>query len=292
MSLIQTLFTENPMMIEITRFRRKFFGGSANTMNSVIVVLAGVVYLGLVMLVWTYRESADPLMLVLLQTGMFTLLAPAMLYGSIAGERERRSWDFLLVAPVTQAQIVCGKFMGAASAILAAAAAFLLPIAIGVVFYRPFGLTPFSGEVTASKGMASMMGDLFEAELLSIAWAFLVCAITIFFSARCRRGFIALGAVLCLLVASLIVWPILVASAGFSGLERELIYFFHPFWVLAQMTTNGAESRQYQADFGWLHGVPQTLIYLGFTAIFLVWAERTLRFADNEVKFIPRRNDA
>ena len=83
------------------------------------------------------------------------------------------------------------------------------------------------------------------------------------------------------------------ASAGFSGLERELIYFFHPFWVLAQISTGGTgDLREYQANFGWLHGFPQTLIYLAFTVIFLVWAERTLRFADNEVKFIPRRNDA
>jgi len=292
MSLIQTLFTENPMMIEITRFRRKFFGGSSNALNSVIVVMAGIIYLGLVMLVWTYRESADPLVVVMLQTGLFTLIAPAMLYGAIAGERERRSWDFLLVAPVTQAQIICGKFMGAASAILATAVAFLLPVTIGIVFFRPYGMSAFSGEVTSSRGFFPVLGDLFEAEMLSIAWGLLVCAVTIFFSARCRRGFIALGAVLSLLIAGLIVWPILVASAGFSGLERELIYFFHPFWILAQISTGGSDLRDYQANFGWLHGFPQAFIYLGFTIIFLVWAERTLRFADNEVKFIPRRNDA
>lgn len=293
MSLIQTLFTENPMMIEITRFRRKFFGGAASALNSVIVALTGVIYVGLVVLVWTYRESADPLVLVMLQTGIFTLLAPAMLYGSIAGERERRSWDFLLVAPVTQGQIVCGKFMGAATAILAAAGLFLLPIIIGIYFYKPYGFSGYGGGYGSATvtNFGNSFGDLVEAELLSITWAMLLCAATIFFSARCRRGFIALGAVLSLVIAGVIIWPILVSSAQFTGLEKELVYFFHPFWNLAQIAGSSRYSED-AANFSWLHGVPQTLIYLGFTVIFLFWTERTLRFADNETKFIARRQDA
>lgn len=295
MSLVRTLFRENPMMIEITRFRRKFFGGSTSALNTVIVTLAGLIYLGVVALVWNYREEADPLVIVILQTGILTIMAPAMLYSSIAGERERRSWDFLLVAPVTQAQIICGKFAGAATAILVTAGLFLLPVGIGFAFSQTY-TAPNYGYPTsdwAPPSTWSRMGDLVEAELLSVAWAMLVCAVTIFFSARCRRGFIALGTTLAFLILGIIVWPILVSSAGFRGLERELVYFLHPFWNLAQIAANGAPMRNdYEADFSWLHGIPQTLIYLGLSVVFLVWAERTLRFADNEVKFIPRRNDA
>jgi ABC-type transport system involved in multi-copper enzyme maturation permease subunit len=287
MSLIKNLFTENPMMIEITRFRRKFLSGRGTSLNSVIVAMAGLIYMGIVALVWTYREAANPIILIFLQTGILTLIAPAMLHGSIAGERERRSWDFLLVAPVTHAQIVCGKFMGAAAAILATALVFLLPIGIGVGFYQTYYYDP-----SGSSNMGSVnIWNLFQAELLSVTWALFVCAITIFFSARCKRGFIALGTTLAFLIAGLIVWPILIGSAGLLGQETHLLNFFHPFWALTQIegVNMGRDDMM-----GWrsLYGFPQSFIYLGLTAVFLAWTERTLRFADNEVKFLPKKKDA
>jgi len=75
------------------------------------------------------------------------------------------------------------------------------------------------------------------------------------------------------------------------AIPAALVYFFHPFWNLSQIAIGG-RMNEYSANFSWLHGIPQTLIYLGFTVIFLIWTERTLRFADNETKFIPRRQDA
>lgn len=287
MSLVKTLFTENPMMIEITRFRRKFFSGRGSALNAVVVGLCGVIYLGIVALVWNYREAANPIILVFLQTGIFTLLAPAMLHGSIAGERERRSWDFLLVAPVTHAQIVFGKFMGAAAAILSTAAVFLLPIAIGVLFYKPYPYGMgynYSGSYQVEPGVN--IWNLLLAEVLSIVWALLVCAMTILFSARCRRGFIALGTTLALLIFGLIVWPILIASSG-PVQEMNLLNFFHPFWALTQIESANA-NRGDIAGWQHLYGFPQILVYLGLTTVFLFWTERTLRFADNEVKFLPK----
>lgn len=283
MRLIKTLFTENPMMIEIVRFRRKFLGGG-NALNSVILAMCGLIYIGIVALVWNYRETANPIILVFLQTGVFTLLAPALLHGAIAGERERRSWDFLLVAPVTQAQIVCGKFAGAAAAMIACAVVLLFPILIGAVFYQQYA---FSGQSTSGVNY----WNLFQAELLSISWGLMVCAMTIFFSARCKRGFIALGTTLFLLVASLIVWPILIASAGMLSSDNNLLNFFHPFWALTQIEF--ANTRN-PSDMNWsaMYGFPQILVYLGMTAVFLVWTERTLRFADTEVKFLPKQKNA
>lgn len=278
MSLMKTLFTENPMMIEITRFRRKFMGGG-NALNSVILAMCGLIYIGIVALVWNYREAANPIILVFLQTGIFTLLAPALLHGAIAGERERRSWDFLLVAPVTQAQIVCGKFAGAAAAMIACAVALLFPVLIGAAFYQQY---PMSGPTTSGVNF----WNLFQAELLSVAWGLMVCAMTIFFSARCKRGFIALGTTLALLVASLIVWPILIASAGMTS-AVGLLNFFNPFWTLMniEMTSSRYNSEELMSG---MYGFPQVVVYFGMTAVFLAWTERTLRFADSEVKFLPK----
>jgi ABC-type transport system involved in multi-copper enzyme maturation permease subunit len=285
MSLVKTLFTENPMMVEITRFRRKFLGARGGSLNSVIFAMCAIIYVGIVALVWNYRDAADPLILVFLQTGILTLLAPALLHGAIAGERERRSWDFLLVAPVSHAQIVCGKFMGAAAALLACSAVFLLPIAIGVVFYEPSSWAYNSG----FERRGSNVWPLIQAELLSVTWGLLVCAMTIFFSARCRRGFIALGTSLAFLVVGLIVWPILIGSAGLLGAEGFIFNFFHPFWAITQLESGGRNPDSISAG---LYGLPQVFTYIGLTAVLLAWTERTLRFADNEVKFLPQKKDA
>ncbi len=285
MKIARMLFTENPMMIEITRFRRKFLGGG-NTLNAVVLAMCGLIYLGILALVWNYREAAHPIGIVFLQTGLFTLLAPALLHGAIAGERERRSWDFLLVAPITQAQIVCGKFMGAAAAILVCAAFLLVPILIGVVFYQGYAYD----HTGASIRTGANLWNLALSESLSISWGLMVCAMTIFFSARCKRAFIALGTVLALLVGSLIVWPILTVSATL-GSPDTLLNFFHPFWALTQIEDSSQPFREETLRNG-LYGLPQIFVYIGMTAVFLAWTERTLRFADTEVNFLPKQKNA
>ena len=37
-----------------------------------------------------------------------------------------------------------------------------------------------------------------------------------------------------------------------------------------------------------LYGIPQILVYLALTVGFLVYAEKTLSFPDNEVRFMPQ----
>ena len=290
MSWWRSLFTENPMMVEITRFRRKFFGSGGSAVNGVILALTLMIYIGILALVWYFREDANPIYLIFLQTFLFTLLGPSMLHAAIAGERERRSWDFLLVAPVSHGQIVTGKFMGAGAAILACAVALVLPIAIGVAFYERSN-TYYIPNSLGDRTFWSAAWNIALAEALSISWGFVVSAMTLFFSARCKRGFVALGTVLAILVASLIVWPILLASAGIMGEQTHYILnFFHPFWALAQI--DSANVRIDAQSWERMFGIPQIVVYIGMTAVFLFWTERTLRFADGEVKFIPKHKDA
>src|SRR5438067_2544501 len=117
-ALWRTLVMENPMAIEVNRFRRRFLeGGRGKTVNTMILVVAIVAYAALLLVIANMSGDFPPVALIFLQTGVFTLLTPAMMYGSISGERERRSWDLLLVAPITHAQIVVGKFLAALAGI-------------------------------------------------------------------------------------------------------------------------------------------------------------------------------
>lgn len=77
-------------------------------------------------------------------------------------------------------------------------------------------------------------------------------------------------------------------------MELHLLNFFHPFWALAQIAVAGSPEISYtdSGAFSWMFGIPQILVYLGLSLVLLAWTERTLRFADNDVKFLPKTKDA
>lgn len=275
-SLWQNLIVGNPMLIEITRFRRKYFTFGGTAASSAVLALALVCYVGLVMVVLSGKGEIPPIALVIFQTGVLTLLAPSMLHGAIAGERERRSWDLLLVAPITKAQIVVGKFIGAMAAIGITMMLCLFPVLMAAVTYR-----------------RTNWHDLFLSELVSGSFALFVCALTLLLSARVRRGFMALGASLGTLAVLLVILPILFAvlSGGGQG-SAELTLMLHPFMALSMILAHGersiysSEPTSYVAPSLW--GYPQIFVYVVLTIVLVVWATKTLVFAENDVRFISR----
>jgi ABC-type transport system involved in multi-copper enzyme maturation permease subunit len=228
------------------------------------------------MVVLSGKGEIPPVALVIFQTVVVGLLAPAMLYGAIAGERERRSWDLLLVAPITKAQIVVGKFIGAMAGMGLTIGLCLLPVLMAAVTYR-----------------RTNWHDLFLSELVSASFALLVCALTLLLSARVRRGFMALGAALGTLAIWLIVVPLLIGTLVGSGPgTMELLLLLHPFMVLGMILSHGERSTYASSETEYvpanLWGYPQTLVYLLLTVILVVWAAKTLVFAENDIRFMPR----
>ena len=277
------LVVQNPMLIEITRFRRRYFSfKGSNSVNAVVLTLVLICYATLVLIVVDNRTAFSPINLIEFEMGFLTLFAPMMLYGAIAGERERRSWDLLLAAPISKAQIVAGKFIGAMTA-----------LGIAIVFFQvPILITAFSNK-------ESKFGSVLVAELVSISFVMNVCALTILFSARVKRGLMALGATLGILMCGLVVFPSLI---GFGGSDRRITdvsLYLHPFYVVGRIqdasrvygliasggyTYGSTEDRL--PPTGW--GILQIAVYLGLTITCLIWATKTLNFAENEVKFLPQ----
>lgn len=285
------LVRDNPMRIEIARFRRRFLGFGGSGITSAILTLVAVAYVGIVMLVFDMRGDLPPISLIVFQTVLFCFFGPAMLHGSIAGERERRSWDLLLVAPISKAQIVAGKFLGAVAALGLAAAAMALPIGIAAVAYHTSTQTLDGNGVTlVNDNVGTNYWDLFLAEGVSLAFCLLVCAWTIFLSARVKRSFMALGATLGSLAAGLVVTPLLFASLSGGGqFDTELFLYLNPFGALtAIMDPRHSMGGSSPMIAGTFYGVPQLLIYLALTFGLLVYAEKTLHFPENEIKFIPQ----
>lgn len=291
-SHFDALVRDNPMRIEIARFRRRFLGFGGSGLTSAILALVALGYVGIVMLVIDMKGDLPPIALIVFQTVLFCFFGPAMLHGSIAGERERRSWDLLLVAPISKAQIVAGKFMGAMVALGLGALAMALPIGIAAVAYRTSTqyLDTGSGVTQVYNNVGTNYWDLALAEGVSLAFCMLVCAWTIFLSARVKRSFMALGATLGSLTVALVVTPLLFASLmGGDQFSAELFLYLNPFGALvAIMDPHHSIAGEHALVASAFYGVPQLLVYLGLTAALLVYAEKTLHFPENEVKFIPQ----
>lgn len=270
----ENLVTNNPMLIEIQRFRRRFLSFSGNnTMNSAVLALTLVCYAGLVLIVMSGRGDIPPISIVVFQTGLFTFFAPGMLHGAVAGERERRSWDLLLVAPVSKAQIIAGKFIGALTALGIGAGMFAIPVLVAAALYRH-----------------TNWYNLLLAELVSLSFIMAVCAFTILISARVKRPFMALGATLGTLAMGLLVLPMLIGVmiAGSGGSFTDATLVFHPFYVL--MKIYEMDSNRYYSDAvssSPLWGLPQVAVYTAMGIVLVVWAARTLNYAENEVRFLP-----
>ncbi len=234
-------------------------------------------YAGLVLVVRDNSHNTNPISLIMFETGLLTVFAPMMLYGAIAGERERRSWDLLLAAPITKSQIVFGKFMGALAALSVAVLLFQVPILISALSFP---------ETNWLK--------LLWATLMSFAFLLDVCALTILFSARVKRGLMALGAVLGILGITLVVIPSVFSAAGVDRVSSQVTMFLHPISVLYELGGNDRDrySMVDQPTFVplWLWGWPQTIVYALFAVLMLNWAAKTLTFAENEVKFLPQGN--
>jgi ABC-type transport system involved in multi-copper enzyme maturation permease subunit len=263
------------MLIEISRFRRKFLSMGGNSAYSgAILGLVALCYASLVVIVLTFRADIHPMALVAVQGVLFCLLAPMLLHSSIAGERERRSWDLLLAAPITKAQIVVGKFIGALSALGIGSAAFVFPI----------GVTAFSYPKVH-------LWDLALSELVVLSFSVLVCSITLFFSARVKRSFMALGATLGTLAVGIVIIPTMlgVLTSGTMGpFYEDTILYLHPAVTLSRIFMASQSYGGVHTVEASLFGIPQVVIYLAMSAVILAWSINTLNFAENEVKFIPK----
>jgi len=266
----EDLVGSNPMLIEITRFRRKFlsFSGS-NSVNIAVLSLVVICYLGLCLLVMSAKGSVPPIMLVIFQTCLYIIFAPALLHGAVAGERERRSWDLLLAAPVTKAQIVAGKFVGALAALGGATALFAVPILLAAVLHDE-----------------TRWYDLFLAELVSVTFGIFVCGLTLLLSARVKRSMMALGASIGSLALVLLILPLLLATLlNGDRFMMEFLFYLHPVTTLVQLADNASGPVYPRAFYGW----PHILIYIALAGTCVVWATKTLYFAENEVKFLPQK---
>jgi ABC-type transport system involved in multi-copper enzyme maturation permease subunit len=271
------LVTENPMTAEIGRFRRRYFSfhGPSTAVNGGL----GILLVGYAIFAYFcihYRGDIEPTgtLYIYLVFALFTV--PLLLHATISGERERRSWDMLLVAPLTHGQIIFGKFIGAFLGLLFTFGIFLVPVLLCAVFYE--GL---------------IWGNFLSALAIVIGQVSSVIALTILISARVKRPLTALGVTLGVIVIYFLFLPSIIAAMS-GPFSNTMLVSTSPFGLISLL------SNPYYRENGYARGLDNSLLVVTnvifetiLTAVLLGWAVKTLVYADNEVKFLPKtKNNA
>jgi ABC-type transport system involved in multi-copper enzyme maturation permease subunit len=288
---IRSLLTENPMLVEAKRFMMRFAGFGRGALNSAVLILAIISYVLLMLLVLSIPSFGAPIV-IFIQMVVYCFMLPLMLQGSIAGEREKGTWDTLLASPVTKGQIVIGKFWSAFVAILVVAGLLLLPL-----LYTNYAAAhdPFrtSGYGISDTDQSLSLWTLFYGEMLALTFGFCLASWCLLVSARSKRAFSAQGLIVGSMLVGLVLWPMLISSIGLeSGGMFALTNFLHPFIVGAEFLTPISQDETRAAARDLMNGWMTVGLYIVLTAVFLVWTERTLRFVESDVRFMPRGQHA
>lgn len=220
---IAELIWRNPMLIDAKRFTRRFFGNKVGTVNIAVLVLAIVVYTGLLGLVASVPEISS-LAVQTIQLFVFCFLMPSMLHGAIASEKEKRTWDFLASAPVTKKQIVIGKYLSGLAAMLAIV--FLASLPIVFTAARRWIVGPWSD----GESVWQVVGG----ELITITYAMSLGAFSLYVSTKAKRAFTALALIHVVQLFLLAVLPVFagILFTGDSGRTFENSMALHPFIAL------------------------------------------------------------
>jgi hypothetical protein len=265
------------MNFEATRTLRRLirFNGEANRgMSATIVLLILLLYAWILATILSSRDDMS-IPLLLSELVVLSLVVPASMYAAISGERERLTWDALILTRLSAGRILAGKLLWRLVLIAGTLALFAVPIFLGhaMAVYRPEFAT------TA----------LVEAQAVVAAWSIFLAAFSLWVSAKTRRSVTSLSLVAAALLAFTVLVPIVVALFGgevaipafadVSPMERlgSLLVHLHPMCGVmpsgAWMGPSGENDALLKA--GWIAVLPA--IYLLGAAVCLAGTLKALR---------------
>jgi len=188
------------------------------------------------------------------QTAFAVLLSLTVTSGVITLEREKQTWNALLLSRLTSWEIVWGKLLGSVVPALAMQLIFI-PILI----------------MAALKGGVSL-GSFIGAEVFVVFCTFFYGIIGMFFSWLCRRTQLAAASSMATVMISIVSSPVLLAlwqnltSSYQSKPETFLPLWTNPFYVMLQITgieANGSPLQPWQNV-----GIP---LFFYITSAFVGW---------------------
>ena len=188
------------------------------------------------------------------QLAFAVLLAPTVTSGVITLEREKQTWNALLLSRLTSWEIVWGKLLGSVVPALAMQLIFI-PILI---------MAALKGGVT--------LGSFIGAEVFVVFCTFFYGIIGMFFSWLCRRTQLAAASAMATVMISVVASPVMLAlwqnltSSYQAKPETFIPLWTNPFYVMLQITgieANGTSLQPWQNI-----GIP---LFFYITSAFVGW---------------------
>ena len=230
MKFLTTWFSDNPLVVDTNKSVWYRLDPRKWPMGTQIGVALGVLVYG-TLVIWATQNAPYLDSSVFAYVGVFaTIIVTAIaMYGTIAVEREKRSFELLLVAPLKASQIVAAKLLRAVAPFLGFLILFFIPM-VGFGFARggnaTFGLS--SG--------APFWPFVFGTLLIEVCVAVFVTGMSLLISSMNRLGAGALGGTLGCLFVVYVVVPILAGAV--SPISRTLsdgMVSYHPFVAVAKL---------------------------------------------------------
>lgn len=184
--------------------------------------------------------------LMMLQTLMIAVLAPAATAGAISSEREHQTLELLTVTPISSIAIVLGKLFSA----------------LAWVFVLVLASIPVTALVFVFGGVAP--DDVIRGYAVLLATVIGLGSIGIFFSALTRRTGASTGltfvATLVLMVGSVFVFFFLastndIGSNGLRKMPSQAILWLNPFVAQADVACGTEDGTSYSGYCGFMSGV-------------------------------------
>jgi ABC-type transport system involved in multi-copper enzyme maturation permease subunit len=241
--MIRNLFVGNAMVGEATRAWRRYWNGGGSSAgriaNYVTVFLVVLGYLWLLALItkeprgWLYALPTLELLCV-------TILIPITVYGAIAGERERATWEALILTRLTPGQIIFGKVYWRVLLVLGIVVLSALLIFMSVAL-------PYDGVSAVQRDARPPLMKLLQLQFMVLAWGIFLCSLGLWVSANSRRSVTSAAVLFGLLIGVLGFLPLLFSLMGIS--MSAMNEPKNPIFALIQ--------------FFWLHYNPFHIAYAG-----------------------------
>lgn len=271
MSFFSDHVTDNPMLVEIRRWKRRLLSSRGGGTSIASIVLGIVFYLIILAAVASGSANVEPLWLIFIQGLLFVLLIPVMVSGTIAGERERRTWEILLVAPITKSQIVAGKFIAGFYTTCIFALFMIPPVLICSIMYKD-----------------AMLRYTLLAEFYTMMLAVLLVAGSVWLSSRCRTTYLALGACLGSMFTLFVALPLFVSAMMQFGTAKSYdgLDTWYPMSILIRLADRDFLSRPYNPVdvVAW-----NSVAYFLVAAMLLIAAGRSIAKSDQAANLYPEK---
>jgi ABC-type transport system involved in multi-copper enzyme maturation permease subunit len=263
------LVRDNAMTDEAIRYFRKMWRGNNQggvIANIAVVSLAAImyVYVMIAMVKWNLSFTVP---IEYVELVVVTLIAPTAIYAAISGEREKATWDALVLTRLTAAQIIAGKLLWRLVTLAAVMALFLVMVLVS------------QSQATGPNGPVAVA--VFLTQCLILTWGVLLSTFALWISARTARSVTSIGIIIGAMLGALAMLPALLSAFG-ATLEPERAQTaldflgasavaLNPFVLVAEVADWSKGEYRMLSDPRWTLVV--AILYLAASAL-LVWLTR------------------